>query len=426
MTMKHVVLATYELHPVNPGGAGVLLAGAVRTLCWGGFDVTVLCDFPEPEVAEAQRIFAGENLAPGRATAVSVSRLLGKALKPDDEATIFETKSKEFALAAEALHRIKPIHLLEFPDYAGLGFSTLVRRMEGSGLASAAVVVRLHGGLEFIDQVEGVRNADKARLQMYRLERLALQLTDYVFAPSRSIYDFYRTAYGLTEKFYLSVPPVENLTWDFRRTERFPDPGYFLFYGKLQHVKGPDVFIAAAVSIIAEHPERRWRFTLVGSDTHCYAHGRPTSECLRPLIPSEFKHAFEFVPSIPREQLPQLCAKVQAAVVPSRFETFCLAAHELRTLGLPLIVSSIPAFADYFSEATGSLIFKDSAIGLKNAMLRMSFEPGLADALAERPRPTYSSLLRAYEDVTYLGRPKQLPPEVHARFLAQAVNAFPR
>ena len=27
--MKHIVFPTYELHPVNPGGAGVLVAGGL-------------------------------------------------------------------------------------------------------------------------------------------------------------------------------------------------------------------------------------------------------------------------------------------------------------------------------------------------------------------------------------------------------------
>jgi glycosyltransferase involved in cell wall biosynthesis len=422
--MKHIAFATYELAPVNPGGAGVVIAGAIRALAWAGYRSTVVCDFPEQEVDQAQRLMSGEDLAPGAVGATSVSRLVGRAMRADSRLSIFESKSKGFALALEALHRVQPIHLLEFPEYAGIAFSTLQRRINGSALASVPVIVRIHGGMEFIDQVEGVRNPDRSRLQMYRLERLALQLADYVLGPSQSICDFYCAAYGLGEKVLVSPPPVENLTWSLRRAERFPDPGHFLFYGKLQEVKGCDLFLEAAVSVMADHPERNWRFTLVGSDTPCFAHGRPTSQCLKPLIPSNLKHAFEFIPSIDRADLPKLCRSVQAAVVPSRFESFCLAAHELRTVGVPLIVSSIPAFSDYFSEGTGCLTFNGSSSSLKNAMLRMSFEPGLADSLADRPRPAYQSMIRAYQDVLYSWRGIEPGSALERRIRSQAVNSF--
>jgi glycosyltransferase involved in cell wall biosynthesis len=189
-------------------------------------------------------------------------------------------------------------------------------------------------------------------------------------------------------------------------------------------VKGCDLFLEAAVSVMADHPERNWRFTLIGSDTPCFAHGRPTSQCLKPLVPINLKYAFDFIPSIDREDLPELCRSVQAAVVPSRFESFCLAAHELRKVGVPLIVSSIPAFSDYFSESTGCLTFNGSASSLKNAMLRMSFEPGLADSLADRPRPAYPSMIRAYQDVLYSWRGIEPGSALERRIRLQAVNTF--
>jgi len=422
--MKHIVFATYELAPVNPGGAGVLVAGAIRALAWAGYRVTVLCDFPESEIDEARRLISDEKLAPGTVHLASVPRLIGKPRPQDPRLSIFETKSKGFALAVEELNRRDPIDLVEFPEYAGMGFSTLRRRMDRGALASVSTVVRIHGGMELIDQAEGVCNADRPRLQMYRLERLALQMTDYVFGPSRSICDFYRVAYGLGDKFVVSTPPVENLTWGLPRTQRFADPAHFLFYGKLQEVKGCDLFLEAAVSIVADHPERHWRFTLVGSDTPCFAHGRPTSECLKPLLPSNLKPYFEFIPRIAREDLPALCRTVQAAVVPSRFESFCLAAHELRIIGVPLIVSSIPAFADFFSESTGCLSFNGSASSLKEAMLRLSFDPELADRLATRRMPHYPAMIDAYRQVLERGDRPQARSPMEVRVLSQALNSF--
>src|SRR5262249_31015174 len=154
--------------------------------------------------------------------------------------SVFETKSKGFALALEALQRQEEIDLIEFPEYAGVAFATLRRRLQPSNLAAVPVAIRIHGAMELIDQVEGVQNADRDRLQMYRMERVALQLADYVLTPSKSIGEFYRAAYGLGDKLLLSAPPVKNLTWGLRAAERYADPGHFLFFGKLQEVKGCD------------------------------------------------------------------------------------------------------------------------------------------------------------------------------------------
>src|SRR5262249_54708481 len=223
--MKHIAFATYELSPVNPGGAGVLIAAAIRALSWAGYQVTALCDFPEPEVEQAQRLLSEENLTPGNVRVTSVARLLPKPLAVGSGVSLFERKSTAFALALEALHPVEPIDLIEFPEYAGVAFATLRRRLEGGALAAVPVAIRIHGGMEFIDQVEALRNPDRDRLQMYRMERVALQLADYIFSPSRSIAEFYRLAYGLTDKLLVSPPPVQNLTWDLRRGERFADPG---------------------------------------------------------------------------------------------------------------------------------------------------------------------------------------------------------
>ena len=422
--MKHLVFPTYELAPVNPGGAGVLIAGAIRALSWAGYRVTVLCDFPEPEVEEARRLLSGENLSPGTVKVTSVARWLEKPVYQTG-LSLFESKSNAFALALEALHRREPIDLIEFPEYAGMALATLRCRLVGSSLAVVPVAIRIHGAMELIDQAEAVQNADRDRLQMYRMERAALQLADYVFAPSRSIGEFYRIAYGLADKLLVSPPPIQNLIWGLGRTERCADPNYFLFYGKLQEVKGCDLFLEAAVALLADHPERNWRFTLVGSDTPCFGHGQPMSKCLEPLIPQRLAHAFEFVPSIHRNDLPRLCRNVQAAVVPSRFESFCLAAHELRSVGVPLVVSAIPAFADYFSEQTGCLTFNGTSNSLKTAMERLTFEPGLAESLASRPGPLYPSMIRAYEDVLYVGvEGVQRWSPLERLFRRQMVNAF--
>jgi glycosyltransferase involved in cell wall biosynthesis len=394
--MKHIVFPTYELHPVNPGGAGVLVAGMVRVLARAGIRSTVLGDFPEGEVHQANEGLAGEGFAdPIRV--VSVRSLIGeKPLRPG--ATHYEVNSAAFSAALQRLAEKDPFDLVEFPEYAGIGFAALRERLERGGFARVKLAVRIHGSLEAIDRAEQVRVDDVGRLRMYRMERLGMQLADALLSPSRELGASYRATYGLPESqaVLLAPPPMAGLIGGFQHAERLVDPCHFLFYGKLQEVKGCDLFVEAAVALIAEQPKRPWRFSLIGRDTPCTAHRRTVSECLRALIPPRYFDHFEFIPAIPREALPELARRPAAAVIPSRFETFCLAAHELRAVGLPVIVNDIPAFSGYFREETGGIRFDGTAAGLLVALKRVAADPAWAEALGRQPGPSYRDPVEPY------------------------------
>ncbi len=391
--MKHVVFVTYEFHPVNPGGAGVFIAGAVRELARAGYRCTALCDLPGREIDAANASLARDDLRPGSVRAVSVNSLT-PSWQGSADRSIFEDKSERFAEAVIALHARDPIDLVELPEYAGMALGTLRRRLVGRVLQDVRVAVRIHGSLEFIDQAEGLP-LTHSRLHMHRMEHLGLKLADMIFAPSRSMGRWYADYHGFdAARLIESPPPMKTLLKGFHRTERLVDPGHFLFYGKLQEVKGCDVFAAAAASLLATRSDQHWRFTFVGRDIHCEVHHRPMSACLLEILPRSRRDAFEFIPAITREQLFELARTPIAAVVPSRFETFCLAAHELRAVGLPLLVPRIAGFVDYLNEETGCLTYDGTANGLLQAMLRIREEPGLHEKLSSRP----TCVIRPYED----------------------------
>ncbi len=195
MSLPHLVFPTYELHPVNPGGAGVLVAGAVRALAKAGFRCTVVCDFPDGEIAAAQQQWVKEGFEPNVLRAVSVRELVD--LVPPRPEHFFYDKSAMWARAMKALHARDPIDVIEFPEYAGMGYVTLVERLRGSPLDGVTIAVRIHGSLEFIDQVERLQTVESARHRMYRMERTGMRLADVLLTPSDSLGEFYRQAHGL-------------------------------------------------------------------------------------------------------------------------------------------------------------------------------------------------------------------------------------
>src|ERR1700687_439674 len=127
--MKHIAFVTDGFYPANPGGAGVLISGAVRALARAGFYCTVVCDCPESEVRQVQCLLSGEDLSPGVAQAVGVATLLGvEQLRPWRQ-NPFEQRSRALAHALQRLHRQRPIDLIEFPEYAGLALSALADKV---------------------------------------------------------------------------------------------------------------------------------------------------------------------------------------------------------------------------------------------------------------------------------------------------------
>ncbi|MEW6434458.1 MAG: glycosyltransferase family 4 protein [Myxococcota bacterium] len=391
--LKHLVFPTFELHPVNPGGAGVLLAGAVPLLARAGHRVTVLCDFADAEVERARALFAGVGLDPGRVELVSL-RSLAPGLASGGN--VFEVNSERFARGLARLAEAGPIDYVEFPEYAGMALATLRRHREGF-LPQTLVALRIHGSLEFIDRAEGVA-PDAARLRMWEMEREGLRLADALLTPSDALGRHYASTYGLDVRvLFVSPPPMEELLRGLSPAPRLPDPGHFLFYGKLQEVKGCVQFAEAAVRLLLDSPDGGFRFTFIGRDVPCAKHACMTSACLARVIPDDVREAFEFVLGINRNALGQYVRRPVAAVVPSRFETFCLAAHELRAVGLPLIVPRIPGFVDWLNEATGCVQYDGTANGLMHAMRRVHDNATLRLELERAPTPRYPPFIAAYE-----------------------------
>jgi GT2 family glycosyltransferase len=120
------------------------------------------------------------------------------------------------------------------------------------------------------------------------------------------------------------------------------------------------------------------------------------TEWLLTLIPDRHRSSFEFPGSMARHHLSGALDGVSAVVVPSRFESFCLAAHEARRLGLPVVVPDLPAFEGLFTEETGALVYDRSVAGLASAIRRLVEEEDLTGTLSSRPVPEPGDTWEAY------------------------------
>lgn len=374
---KSICFVTYELAPVNRGGAGVVIAALAEALAVAGNDVHVLADMPKTELAQYAALLKERGI-----TGVTVHCLSELVPRAPEGLTIFAAKSAQFRKGLYALAAKIDFDQIEFFEYAGVGFETLVHRKPNDDLKNTEIAVRIHGSLSMIDQAEGANHVSTERHVMYRMEDWAMRLADVVIAPLKAVGDQYQQIYGFDPaRIRVCPPPMETLLAPVGRAEpRDSTPEDVLFYGKLQSVKGCETFVDAALLIAEVRPHLR--FVLVGPDTTS-AEGHSMRAHLDGVIPPALHSRFRFVPFIQRTQLAGLAARALCAVVPSKAESFCLAAHELHRVGAPLIVSDVPAFRDAFHAGDTCLMFDGTATDLAVQIEHLLLHPKLTLQLSK-------------------------------------------
>ena len=383
-----VCFCTYELEGVNQGGAGVLISGLVQMNLLNGNDVIVLGDMPEDELREWQKSIEAEQskLWSGK---LSVYSLAGYS-PFNRNCPLFLSKSNQWALGLSALQKITNFDTIEFFEYAGAGFEVLRNRHKYVS-GKTRIIVRIHGALLLIDlasrfaeirrKVKRIWKNEHVKYPQYMflMESFVLNHADGIIVPSVSIKKMYMDAFKIDERnFVIGKPCMKQLLRRLPKVSRIPqatiakknEQSSFLFYGSLQPVKGIHLVISAALRFL-EINGPVTKFYIIGPDRMC-----PDAKagCIRTSIPKRFQSNFEFLTErIKLSRLPKIAKNVKAAIFPSFFETFCISAHELYALKIPLIVSSIPAFQDYF-DSQNSFTFLSGSMESLASVITESIE----------------------------------------------------
>ena len=370
--MKTICFLANEIWPGTNGGIGRLITETCQELAQKGIRPVILLENMDSGARHTFQEFAVKNI-PG-AKIYSVDELLAGR---NDIIPLwafhfnFYHRSYKISLALQALLLKETIDGIEFPDYLGLGYVFLkTRRLwKYPQLCAPSVWVRLHGSAELVENADDREQFTPESLQMYDMERYCLKHADFLVTPSESIAKLYFEKYSI-EKNYLHAPPKFQKLGTGSTHPKSGDnlaPKRVLFYGKLQHVKGPDLFVKAGVAFLDE-VDSNAEFFIIGQDCYLSRRYHSIKDELLHLIPERYKDRFIFTGRIKPEVLQDYVIKCQVAVIPSRFETFCLAAHELNWLGIPLILNDIPAFMDYFTHGVDCLKFDGTHQGLFEAL----------------------------------------------------------
>ncbi|MBL9032774.1 MAG: glycosyltransferase [Phycisphaerae bacterium] len=383
-----VALVSRELAPFTRGGIGSYASLMARTLAGAGHEVHLL--------TEAHEGLADRPLFPG------------VALHPVDPRRgpagldAYPTYPQRYTMAV--LHTLLDLagrveggfDLVEFPDYHGEGYATIrAKRTGGAGpLESAVLAVRLHSPrwLCRLADDEARLSADDAIIE--HLERSALREADLVIAPGRRVLERVTSgddAQGIqhTARTAIVPSPIDagtlladlgdepapaSAAGSLARGDETPT---VLFFGKFQHLKGPQDLVAAATTLLDRGV--RARFRLIGNDSPTGPFGRSMLETLRSRA-ARHADAITLEPALPRRELARA---IRAAArsgglccFPSRWEAFPMVCLEAMALGAPVVASDAGGLAEIVEhERSGLLVPAGDAGALAAAIGRM-----LADA----------------------------------------------
>ncbi|MFY0477657.1 glycosyltransferase family 4 protein [Achromobacter marplatensis] len=423
--MQTTCFVSYELFPVTRGGCGALLHNLAVQLLQSGGRVVFLLDVDAEVFAHFDKDERLKLPNPHNCVAHRVEDICGQGLLPRDSfASWYEWRSYVLNEAARRVHELERPALIEFFDYHGVAYYALCEKLAFGSYEGARIAVRYHATIEAMDRVDLTNSLHPELYLLYSLERAALALAETVIVPSesvskRSLEDLYPT---VASRQVVAVPPLQK-TLNKRASDGVENG--ILFYGRLFSIKGVDLLVDAAVLWMRQRPELTPDFYFVGGDSK-----QPPDGCglyadyLLRRIPPDLRERFHILGHLSHEATEALLEKVRFAVFPNRAESFCYAAHELYAGGVPLIVSDIPGFDDFFQHERNSLVFDcKSSDALAAQIGRLWDDAGLRDRLTFPYPVVPASVAPIYERAEAVPTEKAVPVVAQGFKLSVIVQA---
>lgn len=383
--MAHIAFASYEVSPVTPGGVGTFVAAITAALLRDGHRVSLLLDLNADEFAAWQQRAPIPSRDLERLHSFRVHDMCaGLTRTPDEFPSVGHWKSFQFAHCLRSLHARMPVDLVEFFDYCGPAYYSLAGRLAEPAAYPARIAVRLHNTIEVIDRRVG--NAFRPfRVHDYALERAAIGLADMVLTPGLRFWqDEAASLYPVSpERVRLSFPVRPPLP--FRADAR--NGRDVVFVGRISTLKGIDRMLHAAVAALQDPVLTRLlrRFVLIGpEETVSSSLDERQILAIARDVPAE---RLFFAGRLGEAAMLDHFAEAAVAIFPNRMDSFCYAAHEAHTAGVPVILSDTPAFRDHFTHDDTALFFDNTIPGLLDQLRRVLQDADLRQRLSESVRP---------------------------------------
>lgn len=368
MGRRHLLFASYEIHPVTAGGCGVFLWHALNELLGKtDYDLTLLLDIPKFECEEFIQKYKVNMPNHERLKVVCLTdRIPYNFLPMDSFQNIFLFKSYMFYEVIKQIVHEQRVDYIEFFDYVGIGYFTINAKKYEDEFKDTVIGIRGHCTVDLMDLEQRQVDFSKEKLEMYQIEKLALQNADVVVVQTEAWKALYAQRYGIDIESIVVIEPPMDLG-DFPKYEPQPNKNV-LFYGRVFQLKGIDEYIQAGVQYLKQHKDNHeTKFYVVGYDGKT-EQGTSYTEYVKAFIPEELKERFVFTGKLNREAFKAILDDICLAVFPNYVESFCYSIHELYEAGVPIICRDIPAFSSYFEHEKNCLMYEDGINQLTNCI----------------------------------------------------------
>lgn len=136
-------------------------------------------------------------------------------------------------------------------------------------------------------------------------------------------------------------------------------------YGRVRHQKGTDVFVDAALALMAQHPQLT--AVVMGRAT---AKDKSFEVDLRSKVAAAgMADRIIFAPEVPVWEIADWYAALDLYIAPQRWEGFGLTPLEAMATGVPVIATRVGAFEELIVEGdTGALVPRDDLLAMTEAI----------------------------------------------------------
>jgi 1,4-alpha-glucan branching enzyme len=265
----------------------------------------------------------------------------------------------------------------------------VLRRERGPVITNLATsLAKVHEAGRGSSRRVGLRTAVQRALERGQTER-----SQAIVAPSRAILEWSRARWDI-ERIPSQILPNMIDVAGTRRLARGvpPEPlsarsgePTVVFFGRLEPVKGVDVLLDAMRDVWQQ--DRGVRLVLIGRDTN-WGGGESMGARLKRMAGAHADR-LTLVGNQPPESLFPVVAAADVVVLPSRWESFSLAALESMALGRPTVVSRVGGLTEFVEhERNGLVVAPGDAAALARALVRLLDDQALRARLGEQAART--------------------------------------
>jgi glycosyltransferase involved in cell wall biosynthesis len=338
----NIVYVSREFGPVLRRGIGTYVENACVTFARAGHGVFLLTDCMTS---------ADKRLLPKGVELVETQDSL------PHQKDCFFTRNQEYSYRVlntlRCLARERRLDVIEFPDYCAEGFATIRAKRLLNEFPGTKLVVKCHTPMSLLFSINEAKALSSQEVCDFELEDYCVRHADLVTSPSEALASYFRERVGRSEirlcRYPMHLPSL-------------PSPRKFVtsavktvrFIGSVEVRKGVDVFIEAALQILAVNPD--FLFEIYGRNTTETCFGKNYSRLLAARIPEPLRDRIKFAGTVPYEALPSLLSNCCFCVFPSRWENWANVCLEAMSMGCVVIASNRGGMAEMIEHGKNGFL----------------------------------------------------------------------